>query len=84
MDIDARGRLLSPAEAAEALGVHVKTLTRWADRRLISIIRTPGGHRRYWENEIIAIRDGEEKTEHLGGLGAPSANTVQEETGEQR
>ena len=58
MELDTKGRLMSPGEAAEALGVHVKTLTRWADQKLIRTIRTPGGHRRYWENEIRTIRDG--------------------------
>ncbi len=76
MDIEARGRLLSPAEAAKALGVHVNTLTRWARNGLINAVRTPGGHRRYWEDEVQAIREGKEMTEHLGGLGAPSSGSI--------
>ena len=59
MVVDERGRLLTPQEAAEAVGVHPKTLQRWAKQHLIREVRTPGGHRRYWEEDIRSIRDGE-------------------------
>jgi excisionase family DNA binding protein len=39
--------LLTPAEAAEALRVEVKTLVRWADKGALPVVRTVGGHRRF-------------------------------------
>ena len=61
MAMDDRGRLLTPGEAAKALGVTVKTLTRWANDGLIRALVTPGGHRRYWEQEVRRIRAGKEQ-----------------------
>ena len=49
--------LLSPGEAAERLGVTVKTLRRWVDLGHLAPVRTPGGHYRYRSDEIEAIRD---------------------------
>ena len=45
-------RLLTPAEAADMLRVNVKTLTRHAEARNLTIKRTPGGHRRYLQSEV--------------------------------
>ena len=50
--------LLYPAEVAAMFRVDVKTVTRWADDGRISIVRTPGGHRRYLKDEIIALLHG--------------------------
>lgn len=44
--------LMTPAEAADALGVTPTTVRRWADLGLLSHIRTAGGHRRYPRAEI--------------------------------
>lgn len=44
--------LLTPAEAAAALGVHVDTLRRWHAANLIRATRTPSGHRRFPQSEI--------------------------------
>jgi excisionase family DNA binding protein len=44
--------LLTPAEVATMFRVDPKTVTRWAQAGRVSFIRTPGGHRRYSEDEI--------------------------------
>jgi excisionase family DNA binding protein len=49
-------RLLTPAEVAELFRVDPKTVTRWAKAGLISSIKTPGGHRRYRESVVLALR----------------------------
>ena len=51
--------LLTPAEVANLFRVDPKTVTRWAKSGKISSIRTPGGHRRFRENEIHAILETE-------------------------
>lgn len=49
-------RLLTPAEAAAAFGVHTKTLTRWSKRPGgPRFIRTLGGHRRYIAADVEAL-----------------------------
>ena len=45
---------LSPAEAATALGVTVKTVARWADEGRIRSAR-PGAHRRYRVADVEAL-----------------------------
>lgn len=49
-------RLLTPAEVAELFRVDPKTVTRWAKAGLITSIKTPGGHRRYRESVVYALR----------------------------
>ncbi|MGH3566217.1 MAG: BldC family transcriptional regulator [Pseudonocardia sp.] len=45
-------RLLTPGEVAVLFHVDPKTVTRWATAGRIGSIRTPGGHRRFWESEV--------------------------------
>lgn len=45
---------VTPKKAAELLGVHPKTLARWADKGIFPCLYTDGGHRRY---PIIAIHE---------------------------
>lgn len=45
-------RWLSLTHAAEQLDVHPSTLRRWADNGSISVMITPGGHRRFDATEI--------------------------------
>ena len=45
-------KLLTPAEVAVLLRVDPKTVTRWARLGKLRSIRTPGGHRRYDEDEV--------------------------------
>ena len=44
--------LLTPREVAELFRVDPKTVTRWANIGRIHSVRTPGGHRRYFREEI--------------------------------
>jgi excisionase family DNA binding protein len=53
------GRLLTPQEAAEWFRVDAKTVSRWADQGKLHCYRTPGRHRRYYENEVSALLRGE-------------------------
>ena len=47
--------LVRPAEAAEALGLSLRRLRRFAaDGRLITV-RTLGGHRRYRQDDVLAL-----------------------------
>ena len=48
-------KLLTPAEVAELFRVDPKTVTRWARAGRLTAIRTFGGHRRYFEDEVRAM-----------------------------
>ncbi|HEY8447454.1 MAG TPA: helix-turn-helix domain-containing protein [Thermomicrobiales bacterium] len=50
-----RGRWLSIQEACAFLGVDQSTLRRWSDAGKIPVFRTPGGHRRYAEEDLRAL-----------------------------
>ncbi|TDC35674.1 BldC family transcriptional regulator [Micromonospora sp. 15K316] len=50
-----RDRLLTPGEVARLFRVDAKTVTRWAQAGLIGSIRTPGGHHRFRESEVLAL-----------------------------
>lgn len=48
-------RLMTPTEVADYYRVDPKTVTRWADAGKLKVARwTPGGHRRFWESDVIA------------------------------
>lgn len=47
--------LLTPGEVALAFKIHPKSVTRWAKQGRLSSIRTPGGHRRYFEDEVRGL-----------------------------
>jgi excisionase family DNA binding protein len=59
---------LTLSRAAEILGVHATTLRRWADEGQIRCLRTPGGHRRFLEQDIQAYVTSQLES---GGAGAP-------------
>ena len=42
-------------EAAKRLSVHPATLRAWADKGRIRAIRTPGGHRRFSEADVVEL-----------------------------
>lgn len=50
-----RDRIMSPHEVGRMLGVDVKTVSRYArNGKLPEGFLTPGGHRRWYESEILA------------------------------
>lgn len=53
------GRWLSIDAACRILGVDQSTLRRWSDQGRIPVFRTPGGHRRYNEEDLRAFLRGE-------------------------
>ncbi len=56
---------LTPAAAAEALGVSYPTIKQWIYRKKIRSSRTPGGHHRIPRSEIV----------RLGGVPASGTST---------
>jgi excisionase family DNA binding protein len=48
-------RWVSLARACALLGVNESTVRRWADAGEIQVFRTPGGHRRFAEGELLAL-----------------------------
>jgi len=47
--------LLTTREAAELLRVGPTSIKRWADSGLITCVKTPGGHRRYDRDSVLAM-----------------------------
>jgi excisionase family DNA binding protein len=47
--------LLTPAEVSVIFRCDPKTVTRWAQAGKLTSVRTPGGHRRYKETEVMAL-----------------------------
>jgi excisionase family DNA binding protein len=56
---------LTPGEVAEIFRVDPKTVTRWAQSDRLPSIMTPGGHRRFWETDVVRALSG-------GALGKPN------------
>jgi len=48
---------LTPAQVAELLQVSPKTVARWAKLGKLPCLRTLGGHRRYPQAAILALRE---------------------------
>ena len=51
-------RWVTIARACEVLGVNESTVRRWADAGQIGCFRTPGGHRRFSERELLELVEG--------------------------
>jgi excisionase family DNA binding protein len=49
-------RMMRPAEAADALGVSLARLRRLAACGRLVTVRTLGGHRRYREDDVLALQ----------------------------
>ncbi|WP_433701337.1 helix-turn-helix domain-containing protein [Nocardiopsis sp. CA-288880] len=54
---DSKPEVLSPRETQRRLGVHANTLHAWADKGAIRVARTPGGHRRFFREDVDRIAD---------------------------
>ncbi|MDQ3044302.1 MAG: helix-turn-helix domain-containing protein [Chloroflexota bacterium] len=48
----ARAQWLTIAQACQILGVDESTMRRWSDAGKVPVFRTPGGHRRYTEDDL--------------------------------
>lgn len=55
----AQGVILKPSEVAALFGVDPKTVARWAKEGKIPSFKTPGGHRRFIEEEVHRLIEGE-------------------------
>ncbi len=51
-------RWVNLGRACEILGVNESTVRRWADSGELRCFRTPGGHRRFAEGDLVAMTDG--------------------------
>lgn len=49
--------LLTSHEAAELIGVTIRSLHRWEQAGYIHPTRTPGGHRRYRQADVLALME---------------------------
>lgn len=52
---DEHRHLMLPSEVAAKFRVDPKTVTRWAKAGRITSIRTLGGHRRFYADEVRAL-----------------------------
>jgi excisionase family DNA binding protein len=50
--------ILTTQQVADLFAVHPTTVTKWADSGSLPHFRTPGGHRRFREADVVAVRDG--------------------------
>ena len=55
------GRLLTVAQVADQLGVHVNTVRRWADQGYIEHVKLPSGYRRFTQEAVDRFRESMEQ-----------------------
>ena len=70
--------LISPRQAARALGVSESSFKRWCDRGLIATVRTAGGHRKLAMSDVVRFvreRQGRVVAPELLGLPPTSPST---------
>jgi len=53
--MDGLPAMLTPAQVAHVLGVHPKTVTRWAREGRLAPVMTPGGHRQYPTDGVLVF-----------------------------
>ena len=61
-------RWLTLGQACRVLNVDESTLRRWADSGQMRTFRTPGGHRRFAESDVLAIMNGRSR-ERISDVG---------------
>jgi len=60
--------MLRPAEVAAMFPyIHRDTLRYWANTGKLTSVRTLGGHRRYYADEVMALRSGSETRRQAPG-----------------
>jgi excisionase family DNA binding protein len=52
----AEEKVLTAGEAADYLGVHVKTVRKWADRGWLASVRWPNGWRYFRRSDLDEMR----------------------------
>ncbi len=52
---EGEGELLRPSEVAAAFGVTARTASRWGRTGVLRTLRTPGGHMRFYADEVRAF-----------------------------
>ena len=52
MEYGMNERLMTAGEVAKIFRVDPKTVTRWANQGRLRSVKTPGGHRRYFETQV--------------------------------
>lgn len=55
LEVDSADALMTPKDAAKALDVQVRTLARQAEAGKLRCSKTPGGHRRYFREDIAQL-----------------------------
>ncbi len=53
---DINETLLKPSQVAALFNVDPKTVSAWGDSGKLTVVRTLGGHRRYLQSEVLALR----------------------------
>ncbi len=61
--------LMKPGEVARLFRVCDKTVWKWADAGKLNAVRTPGGTRRYYRDEVEALLNGSETRRRVTGGG---------------
>ncbi len=64
------GRWITLGQACKLLGVNESTLRRWADAGQVRSFRTPGGHRRFSEDDLRALVAGQGPREPYSAIGS--------------
>ena len=61
-----RPQWLSLGQASQFLHVNEATLRQWADNGVVRVYRTPGGHRRFFHEDVLNLTNQSGQTSTLG------------------